>query len=67
MWSANGRMEESVPLPTGVAIDKRPTFSPDGQEIAFVSDRGGQRGVWIVNADGGSPRLVAYADVVDTV
>ena len=36
-------------------------------EIAFVSDRGGQRGVWIVNADGGSPRLVSHADVLDTL
>jgi Tol biopolymer transport system component len=27
-------------------------FSPDGTQIAFASDRSGQRGVWISNADG---------------
>jgi TolB protein len=60
-------MEQLAPLTTGVAIDERPAFSPNGQQIAFVSDRGGQRGVWMVNADGGSPRLIAHANVVDTL
>jgi len=67
LWSANARVKEAVPLTSGVAIDERPAFSSDGRRIAFVSDRGGQRGVWIVNSDGGSPRLVAHADVVDTI
>ena len=29
-----------------------------------MSDRGG---IWVVNAEGGAPRLLAHADVVDTL
>ena len=60
-------MEQPAPVTTGVAIDERPAFSPDGQRIVFVSDRGGRRGVWLVGAEGGAPRLIAHADVVDVV
>jgi TolB protein len=41
--------------------------SPDGTQIAFVSDRGGHRGVWIVSASGGTPTLVSAVDVIDTI
>jgi Tol biopolymer transport system component len=58
---------QPTPLTNGLAIDERPAISPDGRLIAFVSDRGGRRGIWIVNVDGGTPHLVAPADVVDTV
>jgi Tol biopolymer transport system component len=32
------------------------TFSPDGSYIAFMSDRGGGWGIWIMEADGANPR-----------
>ena len=32
-----------TPLTTETSIDDRPAFSPDGQQIAFVSDRGGEQ------------------------
>jgi hypothetical protein len=35
--------------------------------VAFVSDRGGRRGIWLVGPDGGTPRLLLAADVLDTV
>ena len=38
------------------SIDERPAYSPDGTQVAFVSDRGGRRGIWVVSADGGTPR-----------
>lgn len=28
------------------------SWSPDGSKIAYISDRGGQRNIWLVNADG---------------
>lgn len=30
----------------------QPKFSPDGKQIAFVSDRGGLTNLWVMNADG---------------
>ncbi|MDP3774053.1 MAG: amidohydrolase family protein [Gemmatimonadales bacterium] len=38
--------------------DIDPAFSPDGRWIAFQSDRPGGRGVWLIPATGGIPRLV---------
>src|SRR6266536_5490843 len=51
----------------GAAFDERPAFSPDGSRVAFVSDRGGSRGIWIVASDGGAPALLAPAQVLDAL
>lgn len=47
-------------LTSGPAWDVQPTFSPDGRQLAFVSDRGGNENVWIMGADGADPR--AFTD-----
>jgi len=41
-----------------VAVNFHPRYSPDGQTIAFVSDRQGQNNLWLMNADGARPRAV---------
>jgi hypothetical protein len=38
--------------------DISPIWSRDGQQIAFISDRGGQHGMWIIPAVGGTPTLI---------
>jgi Tol biopolymer transport system component len=43
---------------TGVAVNYHPRYSPDGLQIAFISDRKGQSNLWIMNADGTDPRPV---------
>ena len=40
------------------ANDRRPSWSPNGREIAFYSDRDGEWGVYVVAALGGNPRKV---------
>jgi TolB protein len=40
-----------------------PAWSPDGSQIAFVTDRTGQWEVWIMNADGTNPHPLLPADV----
>ncbi len=35
-----------------------PTWSPDGSQIAFLSDRTGQWAIWVMNADGSNQRLL---------
>ena len=42
-------------------IPPRPSWSPDGQRIAFVADHGTDRGLFIAQADGTDRRRVASA------
>ncbi len=46
--------------------DKHPTWSPDGQQIVFFSNRdSGRRQLWTMNADGSNPQpflISAYED-----
>jgi Tol biopolymer transport system component len=36
----------------GMAFESQPKFSPDGQWIAFISDREGSENIWIIHPDG---------------
>lgn len=47
---------------SGVALNFQPRISPDGTTIAFITDRGGQYNLWVMDADGGNPRAV-YTDL----
>ncbi len=49
---------EAKAVTSGIAWDTEPRFSPDGRRIAFISDRAGGDNIWIINADGSSPRAV---------
>ena len=42
----------------GLAFEVQPRFSPDGQYIAFTSDRGGGDNIWIMRADGSGKRQI---------
>ncbi|ATW02331.1 amidohydrolase family protein [Sphingorhabdus sp. YGSMI21] len=42
----------------GLAWEVQPRFSPDGERIAFTSDRGGGDNIWIMNRDGSDKRQV---------
>lgn len=49
-------------ITSGPDWDKRPVWSPDGMELAFISDRSGSDAVYVVRVDGDHgvvPRLVA--------
>ena len=47
-------------LTQGLAHDAQPRYSPDGREIVFISDRAGSEDVWVMDADGGSPRAITH-------
>ncbi len=50
---------KATPLLTGMAMETQPRFSPDGKEIAFLSDRDGAENLWIAKIDGSSPRKLS--------
>ena len=58
---------QAQPITSGDALDWRPAVSPDGTRVAFTPNRGGKRGVWVVAADGVTPRSVVTGDVLDRV
>ena len=39
----------------GMAFDSQPVVSPNGEKIAFISDRNGKDNLWIANVDGSEP------------
>lgn len=43
----------------GMSFDSQPRFSPDGQWIAFLSDREGSENVWIMKPDGSGAKQVS--------
>ncbi len=61
LWA--GPADGSAPLrrfTRGEARDSLPVWSPDGRWIAFVSNRSGQKEIWLIPADGGEARQVTY-------
>ncbi|MDP5190748.1 TolB family protein, partial [Rheinheimera baltica] len=45
-------------LTADIGWQMQPVFSPDGKYIAYTSDEGGGDNIWLMNADGSSPRAI---------
>jgi eukaryotic-like serine/threonine-protein kinase len=56
-------------LTSGASNNSRPTWSPDGRRVAFISSRGGRRNAWVQRADGSAEpeSLFAHPKQVDEV
>jgi Tol biopolymer transport system component len=46
-------------ITSGLGYDSQPAISPDGNMIAFVSDRNGSWNLWVANIDGSKPRKIS--------
>ena len=55
-------LEDFITALARVGSCSSPTFSPDGRQLAFVSDMTGSPQVWRVPATGGSPQAVTAFD-----
>jgi len=45
-------------------VDARPVFSPEGRQLAFISDRSGSRQIWIMATDSLDMQRLTHADTV---
>ena len=64
---AEGGKAENLTDSTGIALNFHPAVSPDGSQIAFISDRTGQSNLWVMNADGSDPKQVFKEGMVRAV
>ena len=53
---------DATALTQGMAWDMQPRFSPDGQTIAFTSDRAGGDNIWTIGVDGEGAQAVTDED-----
>lgn len=49
-------------LTHSIAWEQQARFSPDGKQIAYISDAGGGDNVWVMNVDGSNARAVSTED-----
>ncbi len=56
------RSRNTTRLTTSNAIDTSPSYSPDGSQIVFTSDRGGRTQIYVMGADGSNPQRISFGD-----
>jgi tricorn protease len=67
LWIANENGTGVLRLTDNQARDIYPRFSPDGNWIAFSSNREGNYDVYVIPAAGGKPRQLTYHSADDNV
>jgi tricorn protease len=60
IWVADGDGSHARRLTAHLANDTAPRFSPDGQWIAFTSNRAGNNDVYVIPSAGGEARQLTY-------
>lgn len=65
LWVAPRAGGKAVRLTTGTGIEQAPSFSPDGQTIAFSGEYDGNIDVFTVPVGGGVPKRLTFHPAVD--
>ncbi len=60
IWVVSSQGGRATRLTDHMAYDGEPVWSPDGQWLAFTSNRNGNNDVFIMNAQGGIPRQLTF-------
>jgi tricorn protease len=64
LWTVDARGGDARRLTSDDGVEYFPKFSPDGRSIAFTGEYSGTKQVFVMGADGGSPKqLTFYNDV----
>lgn len=53
---------EAKALTHSIAWEMQARFSPDGKQLAYLSDEGGGDNIWVMNIDGSQPHAVTKED-----
>ncbi len=62
LYSIPFRGGEARRITSGIAFDSQPVFSPNGEKISFISDRGGSENLWVANNDGSNPKQLTKSN-----
>jgi tricorn protease len=60
VWTAPAKGGRAVPVTNHIEMDDNPIWSPDGQYIAFSSNRSGNNDIYIVPSDGGTTKRLTW-------
>ncbi len=62
IYAMNTKGGAAKPLRIGLPFESQPVYSPDGKQIAFISDASGADNLWIMKADGTAARQVSFGE-----
>ena len=54
--------KQRTQLTNHTAIDTSPSFSPNGKQIVFNSDRSGKQQLYVMNADGSNVQRISFGE-----
>ena len=60
IWIAPSAGGRAIPVTNHIEMDDNPVWSPDGQWIAFASNRTGNNDIFVVPADGGETKRLTW-------
>ncbi|EIX4881214.1 PD40 domain-containing protein, partial [Vibrio vulnificus] len=60
IWLIASKGGEAIPLTSADSYSENPIWSPDGESIAFTTDRFGPGDVFLVSANGGDAKRLTY-------
>jgi TolB protein len=62
LYTMDLRSRAVTRLTNSTAIDTSASYSPDGSQIAFESDRGGKQQIYVMSAGGSEPNRISFGD-----
>ncbi len=65
VWVASADGGRAIPLTNHIEMDDNPIWSPDGEYIAYSSNRNGNWDIYIVPSDGGQTKRLTYHSGTD--
>jgi TolB protein len=60
IFSMDLRSRTTTRLTDSGSIDTSPSYSPDGSQVVFTSDRGGQPQIYVMGADGSGQNRISF-------